>query len=252
VLQQTLENGKLDKHDFLLFMGTSMASPHVAAGAAMVISQGVTHPDKVEQILKATADSSLKERFDDEQEFRERYGAGLMQVDKAVTKANTTQGGLRLTLGLLFALLAAGAARRKDTLGLGVEHKTLLFSSAGVVASGLFVLPLIFGDATWVQYFSRPLAEMDILLFGLESHQNPLMASALIPLAAYGLLGHRNKLGVVACGIALGMAAFGFSEVLYLTSDVRLIPGMDLLDRAWLGANALVSFSIGYFGLRRA
>ena len=250
ILQQTLKNGRTDQHDFLLYMGTSMASPHVAAGAALVISQGVTHPDKVEAILKETANTDESKNYP-EQEYTERYGAGIMQVDKAVSKANTKQGGWRLLLGLLLPLLGAGVVRRKDILGKGVDSKGLLVATSALTASGLFFLPWIFGDAAAVSYLSRPLAEMDILLFGLGSHQNPLMASALLPMGAYALLGGHKKARVVALGLAFGMAAFCLSEAVLLTSDVRWIPGMDMLDRTWLVANGLFSGALGYFGLKR-
>jgi hypothetical protein len=32
---------------------------------------------------------------------------------------------------------------------------------------------------------------------------------------------------------------------------VRWVPGMGLLDQAWLAANGALSFAIGYFGLKR-
>ena len=47
------------------------------------------------------------------------------------------------------------------------------------------------------------------------------------------------------------MAGFLFTESIILTSDVRLIPGMDMLDRVWLAGNGLISLAIGYFGLKR-
>lgn len=251
VLQETLVNARVDKHDFLLYMGTSMASPHVAAGAALIISQGVTHPDKVEAILKKTAATDQSKNYSDKSEFAERYGAGIMQVDKAVAAANNTQGGWRLFLGLLLPLLGASMVRRKDILGVAVESKTLLTVTSAVTASGLFFLPWLIGDSVAAAYLSRPLAEMDILLFGLGSHQNPLMASALIPLLGYGFLGGHKKGRILACGLAFGMAAFCISEAWLLTSDVRWIPGMDMLDRTWLFSNGVVSAAIGYFGLKR-
>lgn len=251
VLQQTLKDGDLGKHDFLLYMGTSMASPHVAAGAALVMSQGVTHPDKVEAVLRKTADDSLRERYNDDKEFAERYGAGLMQADSAVKRAAGEQGMTRSLLGLLFALFAAGMVRRRDPLNLDVPRRGLLAATATVTAGGLFFLPFLLGDSTLVHVLARPLAEMDILLFGLGSHQSPLFASALIPLAAYGLLGGNEKWRTIACGLSLGMAGFLISETFLMTSDVRWIPGMDMLDRAWLAGNGLVSLAIGYFGLKR-
>ena len=251
ILQQTLKEGSLDTHDFLLYMGTSMASPHVAAGAAMIISQGVTHPDKVEAILKKTANTDERKRYSDAKEFSERYGAGIMQVDQAVKSAQQTQGGWRLAWGMLLPLLAMGMVRRRDMLGLKVEHRATVLGASALTASGLFFLPMIFGDTLLTAYLSKPLAELDILIFGLGSHQNPLMASALIPALGYALLAGHKKGRALACGVALGMAAFCLCESILLTSDVRWIPGMGGLDRAWLAANGMLSLGLGYIGLKR-
>ena len=232
-------------------MGTSMASPHVAAGAAMIISQGVTHPDKVEAVLKQTADDSLSDRYSDNKEFTERYGAGLMQVDAAVKAAELGQGSTRTLAGFLLALFALGMVRRRDPLGLAVSRGGVVLGTSALVAGGLFFLPTLLGDSMLTYILARPLAELDILVFGIGSHQSPLFASALFPLAAYGLLGGHSKLRTVACGLALGMAGFLFTESVLMTSDVRLIPGMDTLDRIWLAGNGVVSLAIGYFGLKR-
>jgi serine protease len=256
VMQQTLKNGKTDEHDFVLYMGTSMASPHVAAGAALVISQGITHPDKVEAVLQKTADDSLRDRYDDEKEFKERYGAGLMQADKAAESAAMDQGTWRFAGGLFIALLALVSVRRKDILGVAGGFKPSVIITSVMTASGLFFLPLFVGDAGCfgglVSAVSHPLAEMDMTLFGIGAHQNPLLASALIPLAAVGLLGGHKKWKYIASGLALGMAGFLLTETFLLTSDVQWVPGMGLLDRAWLGLNGVLSFAIGYFSLKRA
>ncbi|WP_168210291.1 S8 family serine peptidase [Persicimonas caeni] len=255
VMQQTLKNGATDEHDFVLYMGTSMASPHVAAGAALIISQGVTHPDQVEEVLQDTADDSLRDRYDDEKEFRERYGAGLMQADEAAQSAATTQGTWRFAGGLFLALLALVGVRRKDILGVAGGMKPSVIITSVVTASGLFFLPMLIGDGGCfggvVSALSHPLAELDLALFGPGAHQNPLLASFLIPLLAVGLLGGHDKIKYVASGLALGMAGFLLTESVLLTSDVQWIPGMNVLDRVWLGFNGLVSFAIGYFSLKR-
>ncbi len=251
VLQQTLKEGRLDEHDFLLYMGTSMASPHVAAGAAMVISQGITHPDKVEAILKKTADSSQSKRFSNKGEYKERYGAGIMQVDKTVKAAAGGQGGLRLVFSTFFALMALGMVRRRDPMGTSFEHGKTVVGVAAASGAGLFFLPWLFGDSAMMGALAHPLAEMDMLVMGLGWHQSPITASVLLPVLGYGLLGGSTKGRAVACGLALGMAGFLVSESLLLTSDVRWVPGVGALDRVWLAGNGVLSLALGYFGLKR-
>lgn len=256
VMQETLKNpGNTGEHDFVLYMGTSMASPHAAAGAALVHSQGVTNPDRIEEVLQKTADTSQRDRFDDPNEFDKRYGGGIMQVDQAVANANLEPGGVRFAGGLLLALLALLGVRRRDILGLGPKAGTGMLAAILVSSSGLFFLPALFcgGDpAGLVTALSHPVAELDLTLLGIGAHQNPLFASALLPLAAVGLLGTRSKWRGIVSGLALGTAAFCLTEAWLLTSDVQWIPGMaGLFDQLWLVANGLFSFALGYFGLKR-
>ncbi len=256
VMQETLKDGKTDQHDFLLYMGTSMASPHVAAAAALVIAEGITRPDEVEKVLEKTADDSLEERYDSPKEFHEHYGAGLMQVDKAVEDAVVDQGAWRFAGGLILALLALVGVRRKDALGIAGGFRPSVIITSVLTASGLFFLPLVFGGHTGVvgsvvSVLSHPLAELDLGLLGPAFNQNPLLASCLIPLGAVALLGGSKRWKYIASGIALGMAGFLLTEAFLLTSDVHWIPGMNVLDRLWLGANGLISFAIGYFSLKR-
>ncbi len=255
VMQETLKNGNTNEHDFALYMGTSMASPHVAAAAALVISQGVTHPDKVEAVLQKTAQDDQEKRFSDKKEYKERYGAGIMRADKAASAAVNDQGIYRLGSGILLAFLAFFGVRRKDMLGIGPKTTPLFVGSLVLASSGLFFLPMLLGDTTLAAVLAdtvaRPIAELDASLLGISWHQNPLMASALIPFGAAAFLNGHRSLRYLAAGLTIGFAGFLFTESVILTSDVQWIPGMDVLDRIWLAANGLMSFVIGYLTLKR-
>jgi serine protease len=69
---------RFDRYADTPSQGTSMATPHVAGVAALLISQGVTNPAAVEALLKATALDLGAAGRDDE------YGHGLIQPRTAI------------------------------------------------------------------------------------------------------------------------------------------------------------------------
>ena len=83
MLQNTIVPGDISRQDYLGFMGTSMASPHVAGVAALVVSQGVRDPDAVAKILKQTARRPVHYRGSHDN----HYGAGIVDALAAVLEA---------------------------------------------------------------------------------------------------------------------------------------------------------------------
>jgi len=71
-IEQFFLTGRFDQFQYLFFEGTSMASPHVAATAALLIDQGITDPKAVEAALKRFATDLGPVGRDDE------YGYGLI------------------------------------------------------------------------------------------------------------------------------------------------------------------------------
>jgi serine protease len=251
VMQETLKDGETDEHDMVLFMGTSMASPHAAAVAALIESKGITHPERVEEILKDSADDSMKKSSSSE--FDERYGAGIIQADEAAQAAVQGVGSMRFGAGFLIALLGLIGLRRRRTVGGESEKSTSEIAGisilSGLFAGGLFFVPsLPFADM--LAFSATPIAEFDLLLFGPSAHQNPLLASFAVPLLGYALLGGQRWGRILAGALGFGLAGFCVTEMYSLTSDVQWIPGMNLLDRGWMAINALLSAWIGYTGLK--
>lgn len=256
VMQQTLKRGSTSEHDFALYMGTSMAAPHVAGAAAILVGLGINNPDAVEKVLKQTANDSMRTKVDN---FDERYGAGILDASAAAKAATLCQGFTRFGFASFLALFFITLVRRKDNSGQSSLRSVPLFA-LGVIsaASGLFFLPAVLPAmdsvvaTTAVDILSRPLASLDLTLFGPGFHQTPLMASALIPLAAISVGLNHKHLGSLAAGVAIGFAGFLFSEAIALHSDIIWVPGTGILDRTWLLANGAVAASLGYLSLKRS
>lgn len=77
ILQQTFNRNPRD-WDYWFYQGTSMASPHVAAVAAMVIANGITGPDSVRAALEGSAEDLGISGRDD------TYGWGLVDAAAAL------------------------------------------------------------------------------------------------------------------------------------------------------------------------
>lgn len=254
VLQQTLKRGKTNEHEFALYMGTSMASPHVAAVAAMIIANGTTDPDRVEAILKDTANNDNKDKID---RYAERYGAGIMDANAATGQVVLGQGILRVILALFVLILILIGVSKQDALGAVSLKRGAIPLAIGLIlaSSGFFFLSAL-GCAgacpITIDLLSRPLAMLDLTLFGPDFHQNALLASALVPFAALAVGLNARTLKPLAVGLAVGFAGFLFAEVYLMTSDVQWIPGTaGLLDQAWLFANGLISATLAFLALKR-
>ncbi|UCH33742.1 MAG: S8 family serine peptidase [Armatimonadota bacterium] len=81
VLQNTFNVNTGDTSDFAYWFlqGTSMASPHVAGVAALLIANGVSSPDQVRAALQSTAEDKGAPGWDPE------YGWGLVDAYAALT-----------------------------------------------------------------------------------------------------------------------------------------------------------------------
>lgn len=84
VFQQSIdpfaaEQGIYTQVGYLGLAGTSMASPHVAAAAALLISQGITDANSVREALQQNADDLGAAGRDNQ------FGFGLINIPKALT-----------------------------------------------------------------------------------------------------------------------------------------------------------------------
>jgi serine protease len=230
VLQETITG-------FQWFQGTSMATPHVAAAAALLAGAGVTRADAIQSILQSTA-TTLGDA--------KKYGAGEINAGEALRHVRLFGGLWRFGLAVFMALVASSLVRRRDDKSGGFG----LFGVLGLAmaSSGLIFLPLLgYGHTEWGRMLSTPLPEWGQMLHGAVT-SNPLWMSALAPFILLGVSRLRLLQGLVA-GLILGYAAYLGHAAFVGWVDIAWIPGR-FLEAAWLGGNAFLAFLVGIIALR--
>jgi len=217
VLQNTIAIKNPAANDYLWFQGTSMASPHAAGVAALIVGEGVTNPDEVERILKETAAHPQNQDWD------KFFGAGIVDAAAAVEGARKHYRSERAGL-LLLTLFGLG--------GLGVGARRRWLAGAGTVgvaalASGALSVPLAYQFGT--------------LLGGVGALGSPWFLSALLPLTLTILTMSWRAFRPILQGLNAGYAALLLHGAVVLPTLLAGVPGGPAVDRLWLLANAVVA-----------
>ncbi|CAN5284433.1 S8 family serine peptidase [soil metagenome] len=230
VTQQTICDGGKNKCEiFGTFNGTSMASPHVAGAAAMIVSMGITDPDAIKATLQASANPKADAKL---------YGAGILDASAAAKRAWYMHLALRvIALGML--LFFVGRLIKKSGGTLAKSPFTWMGAAFG--ATGLLPFAPLTGLVSRlsnpiVDLAMRPFGEWD-MVFDAGLHRFLPFANALPALAGlllfYGAKRFRTGVG----GFALGSAAL--LTQMAITADTGFFLGSIGL-RVFAVANALV------------
>jgi serine protease len=247
VLQHTIVPTDTSKTDYLWFMGTSMASPHVAGVAALLVGAGVRKPDAVEELLLGTA-RKPKAHAESATRVDDHYGAGVVDAGAALRKARGGRGAGELGLAVAIALLGLGGLRRRG----GSEKLGLGFALALVAgSSGLFALPFLPHLVPGQQAVASALSEgFPLALSNVFGAGNPIVWSAVAPLGLIVLLYGVARLRPTLAGFAFGVAgALLFAAVSGIV-DVSFVPGV--FDRVWLAGHAAIAALFATAVLRKA
>ena len=235
VTQQTVcENGRNKCEVFGTFNGTSMASPHVAGAAAMIVGLGVTDPDAVKEALQRSAAPK---------EDPTLFGAGILDAGAATSHVHWMHVMLRL--GALLALFGFVSRRIR-------KHGGQITRSPGAILGALFggvglfpIAPLLKVTGTARELLMRPFGEWDIL-YNAGLHRWLPLASALPVMAMAALFFGSKKLRPVLGGFAVGTAALLVQ--LAISGDVAFAFG-GMAMKLWVVGNAMVCLWIARLAL---
>jgi serine protease len=222
VLQDTVDGSG---HAYKSFQGTSMATPHVAGAAAVLVGMGLD-ADATRDVLLSTAVDHGDEGWD------EKYGYGRLDMAASVRRVLIRRNGLQFGIGVLMAAALAGLS------GLKLGRAVPMTVAAGLTAGGLFFLPMLpLPPHPAISVLSHDLLSWPAAMGFPNLVSMPLWCSVLLPGVLAFLLGPSRTLGGITAGICLGFGSALLYGAAAGTVDVWLL-GMGL-DRVWLSLNGV-------------
>ncbi|HZH12742.1 MAG TPA: S8 family serine peptidase [Archangium sp.] len=251
ILQNTIDPRDPSRSVYAAYQGTSMATPHVAAVAALLYAEGARGPDEVEKALYAGA-----KRMGD-QAWTEEYGHGLLDAQASL---NALGGGATRWPSMWWALallaLVLLTIRGRERPGyLNILVRPSFFVPLLLATVGVFFARSWFGGASGVagdvvDAAYLPIPDWQRIIFGRGKMANPLFYSSLIPLLlsflAIKFQGLRSAIG----GLALGFAGFLAYAAWSKAPALAWMP-FHFLALPWLVINTFICLIIARAMLRK-
>lgn len=226
ILQNTVGPGGQGER-YAAFQGTSMATPHVAGAAAVLLSTGMS-ADQVEKTLMTSAKGDG---------WDPKIGHGHLDLSGALGAKTTGTGGLRFLIGAVVALLIGRLAG-----GRPAWLATAAVTSA-VTAGGLFFLTWLPLPSHWtLNLLATGFLEWPAALGWPGLVRFPLWASAGLPILVGLVLGAARSTRAIAAGFAAGIAAHLFYGAASGTLDPSWLPSA--WGAVWLVVNATIGVLI--------
>ncbi len=239
ILQATIDTEHPGRMALSFFQGTSMATPHVAAVAALLLSAGA-QPKDVPRLLAAGASKAGDTR---------KFGAGILDADGSLRAMGATSPlGAAIPWGRLGVAGVLGAGLMRSLAKKNAASRVLapgFLVGALAACAGLFFL----ASFSWIPIAGRlatlaatPIPEWGSGFFGRAT---PIFYSAGLPLALVFFTLPVKRLHSFGAGVAFGFAAF-LLHAAWRAPAIAWLPAIPLVPIAtlWLVGNAIVGWML--------